>query len=69
MKKTLKIEGMMCGHCEGRVRESLEALEAVEKADVSHKKGKAVVSLKTDVSDDVLRNTVEAQGYMVTGIE
>ncbi len=69
MKKTLKIEGMMCGHCEGRVRESLEALEAVEKADVSHKKGKAVVSLKTDVSDDVLRNTVEAQGYKVTGIE
>lgn len=64
-KKTIKIEGMMCGHCEARVKESLEALEQVEKADVSHEKGTAVVTCKADISDELLKSTIEAQGYKV----
>ncbi len=68
MTKTMKIEGMMCGHCSGRVKKTLEELDAVELAEVSHETGTAVVTLKTAVSDDVLRAAVEAQGYPVTEI-
>ncbi len=69
MKKTMKIEGMMCPHCSGRVKKVLEALEAVELAEVSHESGLAVVTLKADISNDALKATVEEQGYTVTGIE
>ena len=68
-QKTLHIEGMMCSHCEGRVKQALEALEAVELAEVSHEAGTAVVTLKADVADSVLREAVEAEDYPVTGIE
>ena len=64
-KITMKIEGMMCGHCEARVKQTLEAIEGVAKADVSHEKGTAVVTLKGDVSLDTLKQAVEAQGYEV----
>ena len=64
-KTTMKIEGMMCGHCEARVKQALEAVEGVEKADVSHEKGVAVVTMKGDVSADTLNEAVEAQGYKV----
>ncbi len=69
MKKTMKIEGMMCGHCEARVKKSLEALPEVEEAAVSHEKGTAVLTLNAEVSDDVLKKTVEEQDYKVLGIE
>jgi Cu2+-exporting ATPase len=69
MKKTIKIEGMMCGHCEARVKKVLEALPQVELAEVSHTEGTAVVTLKADISNEELKNTVEAQDYTVTGIE
>ena len=69
MTKTLNIEGMMCGHCEARVKKCLEALPEVETAEVSHEAGTAVVTLSGDVADDVLKSTVEAQDYKVTGIE
>ncbi len=69
MKKTMKIEGMMCQHCSGRVKKVLEALDAVELADVSHESGLATVTLKADIANDVLKATVEEQGYTVTGIE
>lgn len=69
MKKTLKIEGMMCGHCEARVKKCLEALEGVESAEVSHEKGMAEVSLNADVEDGVLKKVVEDQDYKVLGIE
>ncbi|MCM1245586.1 MAG: heavy metal translocating P-type ATPase [Roseburia sp.] len=69
MKKTLKIEGMMCGHCEARVKKCLEALDGVESAEVSHEKGTAEVSLKADVADDVLKKAVEGQDYTVLGVE
>ena len=69
MTKTMKIEGMMCGHCEARVKKCLEALAQVDEAAVSHEAGTAVVTLNTDVSDDVLKKTVEDQDYQVTGIE
>lgn len=65
MEKTIKIEGMMCQHCEARVKKTLEELEGVASADVSHTAGTAVVSLTKDVSDDVLKQAVEAQGYKV----
>ena len=64
-KKTLKVEGMMCEHCEARVKNALEALDGVEKAEVSHKKGTAVVTCKDEVSDELLKSTVEQQGYQV----
>ena len=64
-KKTLKVEGMMCEHCEARVKNALEALDGVEKAEVSHKKGTAVVTCKEEVSDELLKSTVEQQGYQV----
>lgn len=69
MKKTLKIEGMMCGHCEARVQKSLEALAEVDSAQVSHEAGTAVVTLNAEVSDDVLKKTVEDQDYKVLGIQ
>lgn len=65
MEKTLKIEGMMCPHCEATVKKSLEALPQVESAAVSHTAGTAVVRLCAEISDDVLKDTVEAQGYTV----
>ncbi len=68
MKKTLKIEGMMCGHCEMHTKNALEALEGVTKAEVSHKTGTAVVTLEKEISDDVLKQTVAGQGYQVTEI-
>ena len=69
MKKTLKVEGMMCGHCEARVKKALEALTEVDKAVVSHEAGTAIVTLNAEVTDDVLKNAVEAQDYKVTGIQ
>ena len=69
MTKTLTIEGMMCTHCEATVRGALEALPQVEKAEVSHEKGTAVVTLSADVPDEVLKKTVEDKDYKVTGIE
>ncbi len=68
MKKTLKIEGMMCGHCEARVKKALEELPGVKEAVVSHEAGTAQVVLETEVTDDVLKNAVEAQDYKVTAI-
>ena len=64
-KVTMNIEGMMCGHCEARVKQTLEAIDGVEKADVSHEKGTAIVTLKGDVSVEALKAAVEAQGYKV----
>ena len=69
MKKTMKIEGMMCGHCEAAVKKALESLEGVEEAIVSHEEGTAVVSMTNEVSDDVLTQTVEDKDYKVTEIE
>ena len=69
MTKTMHIEGMMCGHCEARVKKTLEALEGVSEAVVSHEAGTAVVTLQSDVADDVLKTAVEEQDYKVTGIE
>ena len=69
MTKTMKIEGMMCGHCEARVKKSLEALDQVQEAVVSHETGTAVVTLKADVDDSVLKKTVEDQDYKVTSIQ
>lgn len=65
-KKTVKVEGMMCEHCEARVKQCLEALDEVEQAEVSHKKGTAVVTFKdSEPSDELLKTTIEAQGYKV----
>ena len=69
MTKTMKIEGMMCGHCEARVKKVLEALPEVETAEVSHEAGTAVVTLSAEVSDDVLRKAVEDQDYKVLEIQ
>ena len=69
MKKTLKVEGMMCGHCEARVKKALEALPEVDEAVVSHEAGTAIVTLSAEVADEVLKNAVEAQDYKVTGIQ
>ena len=69
MKKTMKIEGMMCGHCEAAVKKALESLDGVEEAIVSHEEGTAVVSMTNEVSDDVLTQTVEDKDYKVTEIE
>ena len=68
MKKTMKIEGMMCGHCEARVKKCLEALEGVSLAEVSHEAGTAVVTLDKDVADEVLKKAVEDQDYKVLEI-
>ena len=69
MKKTLHVEGMMCGHCEARVKKALEALPAVDEAVVSHEAGTAIVTLNAEVSDADLKKAVEDQDYKVTGIE
>ena len=69
MEKTLKIEGMMCEHCEMHTKKALEALNGVTKAEVSHKTGTAVVTLENDVSDDILKQAVADQGYKVTDIQ
>ena len=69
MTKTMNIEGMMCGHCEARVKKALEALDAVSEAAVSHESGTAVVTLSSDISDEKLKETVEAEEYKVTSIQ
>lgn len=69
MTKTMKIEGMMCQHCEARVKKTLEAIPGVAAAEVSHEAGTAIVTLNTEVSDADLKKAVEDQDYKVTGIE
>lgn len=69
MTKTMNIEGMMCGHCEARVKKALEALDAVSEAAVRHESGTAVVTLSSDISDEKLKETVEAEDYKVTSIQ
>ena len=69
MKKTMKINGMMCGHCEATVKKALEALPEVTSAEVSHEAGTAVVTSSTEVADDVLKKTVEEKDYKVTAID
>ncbi len=69
MTKTMKIEGMMCGHCEARVKKCLEALEGVAQAEVSHEAGTAIVTLNGDVADELLKNAVEDQDYKVISVE
>lgn len=69
MTKTMKIEGMMCGHCEARVKKVLEALPEVDTAEVSHEAGTAIVTLNAEIADDVLKKTVEDQDYNVLEIE
>ena len=68
MEKTMEIKGMMCGHCEARVKKCLEALPEVAEAVVSHEAGTAVVKLNAEVSDETLKKTVEDQDYEVTAI-
>ena len=67
MEKTMRIEGMMCMHCEARVKKCLEELDGVTEAIVSHEQNSAVVKLSKDISDEVLKKTVEDQGYTVIG--
>lgn len=69
MKKTIKIEGMMCPHCEAHVKSALQSISGVTEVDVSHKSGKAIVIFKDDITDDMFKNAIESQGYKVTGIE
>lgn len=69
MKKTMKIEGIMCSHCEASVKKALEAIDGVESAEVSHEAGTAIVTMSKEVSNDVLKSAVEAKDYNVTGIE
>ncbi len=69
MTKTIRIEGMMCPHCEATVKKALEGLEQVSEAVVSHKEGNAVVTLNSEIADDVLKTTVEEKDFKVTGIE
>ncbi|MDE6719013.1 MAG: HAD-IC family P-type ATPase, partial [Treponemataceae bacterium] len=69
MKKTLKVEGMMCAHCEGRVKSALEEIAGVASASASHESGTVVVELNGDVSDDALKEKIKAQGYKVLGVE
>ena len=68
MTKTMEIKGMMCGHCEARVKKTLEAIDGVTEAAVSHESGTAVVTMSSEVADEVLKSAVEAQDYEVTGI-
>ena len=68
MQKTMMIEGMMCMHCEARVKKLLEALDGVTSADVSHEENKAVVHLEKEVSNETLKSCVENDGYTVTSI-
>ena len=69
MERTMKINGMMCGHCSGRVKKVLEALPEVDEAIVSHETGTAVVKLNAEIANDVLKSTVEAQDYEVVSVE
>ena len=69
MEKTLKIEGMMCGHCEMHVKKALDALDGVKNTEVSLSSGTAVVTLEKEVSDDMLKKAVTDQGYQVTDIK
>ena len=69
MKKTIKIEGLMCSHCDARVKKALEAVPGVASANADHEKGQAVVELSADVADDALKAAVEAQDYKVLGID
>ena len=69
MKRTMKIEGMMCGHCEAAVKKALEALPEVEVAEVSHEAGTAVVTLNAEIANDVLKKTVEEKDYKVISVE
>lgn len=69
MERTMKIEGMMCGHCEARVKKTLEAIDGVVEAIVSHEGGTAIVKLNSDISNDVLKRAVEDQDYTVVSIE
>ena len=69
MTKTIKIEGMMCGHCEATVKKALEAIDGVASAEVSHEAGTAVVALEKDVADDILTKAVEDKDFKVTGIK
>ena len=69
MTKTMKIEGMMCGHCEARVKKTLESIEGVTEAAVSHETGTAVVTLSEEVPSEVLKDAVEAQDYKVLSVE
>ncbi len=69
MEKTLKIEGMMCSHCEATVKKALESIDGVEKAEVSHEKGQAIVTLTKEVANDVLKTSVEEKDYKVTDIQ
>ena len=68
MEKTMEIKGMMCGHCEARVKKALEALPQVDEAVVSHESGTAVVKLNAETADEVLKKAVEDQDYEVTAI-
>ena len=68
MEKLMVIEGMMCMHCEARVKKTLEALDGVAEAVVSHEAGTAVVKMNTEIADEILKNAVEAQDYEVTAI-
>ena len=68
MEKTLKIEGMMCGHCEMHVKKALEALEGVKSAEPDHKTGTAVIIMEKEISDDVLKQIISEEGYQVTDI-
>ena len=69
MTKTLHVKGMMCGHCEARVKKALEAVDGVASAVADHSNGTAVVTLTKDVSNETLKAAVEAQDYEVTGVE
>ena len=69
MEKTIKIEGMMCGHCEMHVKKALEALDGVASAKVSHEAGTAIVTLNENVSDEVLKQAITEQGYEVKEIQ
>lgn len=69
MKRTMRIEGMMCGHCSGRVKKALEAVAGVETAEVSYETGMAAVTLNGHVSDEALAKAVTDAGYKVAGIE
>ena len=69
MEKTMKIEGMMCGHCEAAVKKCLEELPQVTEAVVSHENGTAIVKLNAEISDDVLKKTVEDKDYKVISIQ
>lgn len=69
MTKTMKIEGMMCGHCEAAVKKALEALAEVDAAEVSHETGTAVITLNAELADEVLKKTVEDKDYKVLSVE